>query len=311
MGVKRKRRTLGLLWRCVILSLLIVDISCFGATAYVHSIEAVAQPQEVLSFSIHELYADHFRRNPVSDDVFLSSAHSAEGYVSIDNRTDKRLCINLIPDSGKTLVYTAMPGVTYCLLTEGPGDYEVICGEEGKQALLGDAVYTQAEKDVVYTYPSSYVMFSPDSDIVKFCSTLPKDEVEYINAVFSVLAEKGEYTLEGDRDETWYVPDPNRFVKDFRGDCFDFASFATAALRLRGIPCKLVVGDVDGNGHAWIELKPNFSGNVGGFDMKKGKWSFVDPTVFVTNDLGYGELSFLVPAYYEENKDKYTVNYTY
>ena len=154
-------------------------------------------------------------------------------------------------------------------------------------------------------------MFSPDSDIVKFCSALPKDEVEYINAVFSSLAEKGEYTLEGDRDETWYVPDPNRFVKDFRGDCFDFASFATAALRMRGIPCKLVVGDVDGSGHAWIELKPNFSGNVGGFDMKKGEWSFVDPTVFVTNDLGYGELSFLVPAYYEENKDKYTVNYTY
>lgn len=311
MGTKQTRRTLGLLWRCVILSLLIFNVSCFGVFAYTYGIEAASQPQKVLNFSIHELYADHLKYNPNSDAVFLSSAHSNEGYISIDNRTDKRLCINLTHENGTRLVYTAMPGVTYCLLTEGPGTYDVICGEEDKPAMLSDTVSTEAKKDDIYTYPSSYVMFYADSNIVKFCSALPEDEVSYINAVFSTLTKKGFYTLDGNRSETWYVPNPNEFVKDFRGDCFDFASFATAAFRLRGIPCRLVVGEVEGNGHAWIELKPNFSGNVGGFDMKKGEWCFVDPTVFVTNDIGYGELAFLVPTYYEQNKDKYKISYTY
>ena len=308
----KKYSAARLLMLAIVLSLSIFNISAFGFTSYAKSIANAAVRREVLGFSIHEVYGNHFKANPYSDDVFLSSAYKNTGYIAVKNDTKDRLLINLQHGDDKTVVYTANPGITYCLLTQGDGTYDIVCGRKGEKALLSDQVKTTvSEDDEIYTYPSSYAMFEPDSKIMALCSTFPSDPEEYMNAVCEYLSKHGHYTTEGDRLETWYVPCPDDFVDDFRGDCFDFASYVTAAFRMRGIPCKLVVGEFDKEGHAWVEVKSPFTGNLGGYPMTKGEWCIVDPTVFVSSDLAYNAGTVFVGAYHDKNKDKYKANYCY
>ena len=226
--------SIRLLTLTFVLLLLIFNISAVSLTAYYKSIQGAAVPQEVLGFSIHEVRADHFKANPLSKKVLLSSVHRGEGYIAISNGTDENLCINVKhDDKDKVLIYTAKPGITYCSLAQGTGSYDILCGKANESALLHDKVTTEAEGDKVYTYPNSYVMFSPESKVTDLCSRFPTDEAGYMNAVCKYLSKHGYYTTEGDRLYHWYVPCPDTFVEDFRGDCFDFASFVAAAFRMK------------------------------------------------------------------------------
>ena len=307
----KQHRSTRLLVLLFVLVLLIYDVCCIGFVSYVKSIERAAVAKEVLGFSIHPVYADHFKANPYSKDVLLSSVHSEEGYVAIRNDTDERLLVNLAKNDGDTLIYTANPGVTYCLLTDGVGSYDVICGKQGESALLQDVVKTDNDEDELYTYPNTYAMFTPDGKLTEFCATFPTDEKEYMNAICQYLSTHGVYTTEGDRLESWYIPNPETFIETFEGDCFDFASFVTAAFRMRGIPCKLVVGTCSDEGHAWIEVKSPYTGNLGGYPVKKGEWCMVDPTVFVSMNVDYGVSSVVVGGYSAEHKDLYKANFCY
>lgn len=308
----KKYSSIRLLTLTFVLLLLIFNVSAVGFTTYYKSIQRAAVPQEVLGFSIHEVRADHFKANPYSKEVLLSSIHRGEGYVAISNGTNENLCINVKhDDKDNVLIYTAKPGITYCLLTEGTGSYDILCGKAHESAMLHDKVNTEVEGDEIYTYPNSYVMFSPTSKVTDLCSRFPTEYDDYMNAVCKYLAKHGHYTTEGDRLESWYVPSPDTFVDDFRGDCFDFASFVAAAYRMKGIPCKLAVGTFMDQGHAWIEVKAPFTGNVGGYPMKEGEWCMIDPTVFVSSDIDYEVGSLWIAEYCKSHEDDYVLSYYY
>lgn len=311
MGSNELKQAKRLFQTCIILSLMIINTVFFTVAWYTRELSLAAQPDVVKGFTIHNLYADHFEPNPYSSEVRLSSVHSGEGYVAVENKSDDRMVVNLSHETGDTLVYTAQPGITYCLLTEGKGNYDVLCGKPDENAELHSVVTTDAEEDHIYTYPSSYVMFTSDSSLVDLCSTFPEGERMYMDAVLKYLSEHGEYMTEGDRMEVWYVPDNEEFMQTFRGDCFDFASYVTAAFRMKGIPCRLVVGEADGKGHAWVEVKPSFTGRVAGYMMEKDKWCFLDPTALVQEDMTYTEVCMAIPRYMEKHQKTYFEDYAY
>ena len=311
MRDKEWKQTRRLFCACLVLLLMIVNTLFFTTAWYTRELSIAAEPDVVKGFVIHNLYADHFEPNPYSSEVRLSSAHSNEGYVAVENNSDERMVVNLSHETGDTLVYTANPGVTYCLLTEGKGLYKVLCGKPDENAQLHSVVKTDAEEDCVYTYPSSYVMFTTDSALVDLCAEFPESDRMYMDAVLRYLSEHGEYMTEGDRMEVWYVPDNEEFMKTFRGDCFDFASYVTAAFRMKGIPCRLVVGESDGKGHAWVEVKPSFTGRLAGYPMEEGKWCLLDPTTLVQKDMTYSEICMAIPKYMEKHKGTYLEDYAY
>ena len=93
----------------------------------------------------------------------------------------------------KVLIYTAKPGITYCSLAQGTGSYDILCGKANESALLHDKVTTEAEGDKIYTYPNSYVMFSPESKVTDLCSRFPTDEAEYMEKVYKPILKASQY----------------------------------------------------------------------------------------------------------------------
>lgn len=311
MERKYRKHNFILLFVCVMLFVAIFNTGFVYASYYKYSLEKARQPEKIEGFMIQPLYSDHMEPNPFSSDIHLSSFYEDEGYISIENKTDERLIANLRHEDGNVLIYTVKPGITYCSLSEGDGEYEVICGKEDETTELHHLVETSKNDDSLFLYPNSYVMFEKGDPILRFCAKFPSDNRRYMDAVCRTLADRGVYTVEGDRMETWYVPDANSFISDFRGDCFDFASYVCSAFRIKGIPCRIAVGDHDGEGHAWIEVKPDFDGSIGGFPMKAGQWCFMDPTIFVTTGVPYNTLSLSVPTYIRDNYKEYVKTQVY
>ena len=50
------------------------------------------------------------------------------------------------------------------------------------------------------------------------------------------------------------VPDINACWQKKRGFCYDLCALAVAMARACGIPAALVIGKVNGNAHAWVEV---------------------------------------------------------
>lgn len=69
-----------------------------------------------------------------------------------------------------------------------------------------------------------------------------------------------------------YVPSPEETFETGKGVCFDKASLLAAMLRSLGVEAKLIVGTVDGKGHAWVLA------HVG------STWLRCDPTMAVVWD---------------------------
>lgn len=59
------------------------------------------------------------------------------------------------------------------------------------------------------------------------------------------------------------LPDITTCINTRKGICQDFAALATAILRLKGIPARMVVGTADKRIHAWVEV--NFVNSVNSF----------------------------------------------
>lgn len=65
-----------------------------------------------------------------------------------------------------------------------------------------------------------------------------------------------------------HIPNPEKILWEKRGTCYDYSSLFASMLRSVGIPCKLVIGHVDGYKglHAWNEA------------LLGGEWVIVDAT---------------------------------
>lgn len=110
-----------------------------------------------------------------------------------------------------------------------------------------------------YLKPGLYVSWKPTDGLVAKARELAgrTSGTEAVRAVCQFVTdlpydhEKAE-RLRGGRG---YVPSPEETFEAGTGICFDKASLLAAMLRSLGIEAKLVIGTVDGNGHAWVSAR--------------------------------------------------------
>ena len=77
-----------------------------------------------------------------------------------------------------------------------------------------------------------------------------------IDAIYRYVASSVSYDYEKAdilRGGRGYVPSPERTYEEGKGVCFDSASLMCAMMRSVGVVCRLCIGYMDGQSHAWVE----------------------------------------------------------
>ena len=103
-----------------------------------------------------------------------------------------------------------------------------------------------------------------------------------------------------------YLPVLDQVLAEKKGICSDYAAVMTAMLRSQGIPCKLVVGYLKTESHAWISIWTEETGWVDGNIYFDGtSWKRMDPTVASSRGHTQSAVDYI------GNDANYTSNYYY
>lgn len=189
---------------------------------------------------------------------------------------------------------------TLRLLEEaGAGKYACLWSDS-REAVLEDEF-------APYLVPSQLVSYNADSQCVALAKKLAADchtDSDVASAVYKYLVKHISYDTEkASTVERGYLPSPDRTLEEGKGICFDYASLAAAMMRSMGIPCKLIMGYVDGTVyHAWNSFYLQEQGWVT-VEIKAtpGLWQRVDITMAASG----------TPASDLKDDGKYTTRYTY
>ena len=106
------------------------------------------------------------------------------------------------------------------------------------------------------------------------------EPLEKVAAVYDYVVD----TLSYDYDlaasvQSGYLPNLDKVLKKGKGICFDYAGVMTGMLRSQGIPCKLVIGYIDTDYHAWISVWTEEDGWIESAIYFDGStWQRMDPT---------------------------------
>lgn len=155
------------------------------------------------------------------------------------------------------------------------------------------------------------VRYTADGGVAEQCARLTEglsDPVAQIEALFDYTVDFISYDYNNPEAlAIGYLPDVEEILEKGRGTCYDYAALLCAMLRIKGIPCRLVTGDIhpDELYHAWVEVWSDKEGTVDGvFPITANAWSRLDPTfvstqarsksiiAYVTDDAHY------TPRYY-------------
>lgn len=155
------------------------------------------------------------------------------------------------------------------------------------------------------------VRYSADGGVAEKAAQLTaglSDPVARIEALFDYATDC--ITYDYDNPEALavgYLPDVERILERGRGTCYDYAALLCAMLRLQGIPCRLVTGDIhpDELYHAWVEVWSDTDGTVDGvFPITAHAWSRLDPTFVSTKERSESIIAYVTddshytPRYY-------------
>lgn len=288
---------------CLLLS------GCSGAAAQAKLPEG-AQPYTVPPFRDAVFHED---LAVSSDGLQVDLSALEQGYLGVRAESAKPLKFQIecgemkynynIPSDGTvTILPLNMGNGTYKLrLLENAGDNKYSCPwvESCKVTLTDEyAPFLCPSQLVPYTEASACVALAKE-----LASQCEKDS-DVVAAIYGYLVKHISY----DRDkaatvQSGYLPDPDATLAQRKGICFDYASLAAAMMRSLGIPCKLIMGYVDGSlYHAWNCFYLQEQGWVTAeIKAKPGLWQRVDITMAASG----------TKAADLEDDSKYTTRYTY
>ena len=247
----------------------------------------------------------------------LDASHAEEGYVMASYSGDSQKVKFLITTpSGAQYQYrlTAGKGYEAFPLTEGPGEYtfasfENVSGEQYTPDLSQTIQLEKIDEFGPYLYPSQYVNFTADSQVVKKALELAQgaqDDLEVLERVYSYVVEHIGYDdAKAASVQSGYVPDPDAILQSGTGICFDYAAVMASMMRSLGVPTQLQVGYMGTLYHAWISTHIKGVGWVNGVIQFDGeKWTLMDPTTAASQ----GEK---VTAEFLKTEGEYAVKYIY
>ena len=126
-----------------------------------------------------------------------------------------------------------------------------------------------------FLYPNQYINYTPENQAVlkaeELCAGLEtggekyKVITEYVTHAF-VYDFVRAVTTRGDG-----VPDVDYCFNKGMGICLDLASTSVCLLRTQGVPAKLVIGNANGQYHAWVQATVD------------GEEKIFDPTAILQN----------------------------
>jgi len=136
-----------------------------------------------------------------------------------------------------------------------------------------------------FLYPNTYSEYNPESLCVKksaeICAGKTSD-IDKIWVMYNWICDNTEYDYELAKRvqiETWWLPDPDRVIREGKCICWGYSSLMAAMCRSQGIPCKIIVGIVKGGGlHAWNEVYSRSGGDIAGIIFKSDVWTRIDVT---------------------------------
>ena len=92
-------------------------------------------------------------------------------------------------------------------------------------------------------------------------------DAQKVSKIYSYIVNNISYDYDKMKNlPSGYLPNPDSTLASRKGICFDYAALMAAMLRSQGVPCKLVIGNADGQYHAWNMVYVN------------GSWQLYDPT---------------------------------
>lgn len=243
--------------------------------------------------------------------VDLSSL--SEGYLALRARSEKQLKFQV--ECGEMKYNYTVPGddtAVFLPINMGSGDYrlrlmENVSGNKYSCIWMEQTHVELQDEFSPFLVPSQLVPYGEDSQCVELARSLASDcgkDSDVVAAIYGYLVEHITYDhAKAASVQPGYLPDPDETLATGTGICFDYASLAAAMMRSLGIPCKLIMGYVDGSMyHAWNCFYLQDQGWVTvQIKAKPGIWQRVD----ITMAAGGTKTADL------EDDSKYTTRYTY
>lgn len=222
----------------------------------------------------------------------IDYGNAAEGYVRVaQSGSTKRLKVQIVHPN-KTYNYDLNTNGTFEVfpLQSGNGTYKIrimqnVEGNKYTQLAAKEINVTLNDQLSPFLYPSQYVNYNADSQVVKkaaeLCNGITGD-VEKVAAVYSWIINNVTYDQQKAATvQTGYLPLPDNTLSTKTGICFDYAALMAAMLRSQGVPTRLICGTVSAQdlnhawnevyleGKGWVTVKIYFEGNT---------WQRMDPT---------------------------------
>lgn len=292
----------------LLLILVLVLTGCSSGTG--RTLPEGAEPFPIPPFRDAVFHADAAE---IQGNLRFDCSELSEGYVAVQvtgggsykfqiEKDDMRYHYDIIGDDTPVILPLNMENGSYTfrfLENVGDGKYACLWSDSGDVAM--------PDEFAPYLIPSQMVSYREDSKCVALARELAGEcqtDSEVASKIYKYLVKHISYDEEKAATvQSGYLPSPDRTLAEGKGICFDYASLAAAMMRSLGIPCKLIMGYVDGTiYHAWNSFYLQEQGWVTvEIKAKPGLWQRVDITMAASG----------TPASQLEDDGKYTTRYTY
>lgn len=209
--------------------------------------------------------------------ILLNTDDVDDGVFYVSTKADERILVRTIHEDDVYTLQLKTDGKRNTIpLQSGTGLYNIIFYKhlyDNKYVRIGTGeVDFEGDPDAAFDKSNIYVNFENLSDIEKLSDKLSENtrsDYDYIMKTISYVLENLSYEVVREKGNAFiYYSNPLYTIDDKKGACVDYAVLFASLLREKGIPCKVVVGDVDGYEtiHAWNEI------------LIDGRWTTVDLT---------------------------------
>lgn len=292
--MKKLKRRLRMTAMTLLLSMLLTACGGGTAEAKLFSVSASKEtPAPGEEYKIPAFLDSMFHEDKAEDYgvVRVDASALEDGYLALQASSAQKLKFQ-VQCGEQTYTYSlANDGTTEIIpLNMGDGSYSFFLMEnivDNKYACAWSGTKDVKMKDEFQCYlrPSQMSKYDEGSECVKKAKELAascRTDVEIVAEIYSFLVKNISYdTKKAKTVSAGYLPLPDETLATKKGICFDYASLACAMMRSLGIPCKLIMGYVDGElYHAWNSFYLENTGWVTvGIEAPSRQWQRVDITL--------------------------------